>query len=125
MNVFPPSTNTANQDEYSEPSSILSLVSKATDCDLLNCAGFEVRMLDYSRTDSKPHISVPQASYNSIASLFCTWNAGAQLPADLDCEELAQIPSKTASHHDVRPLYYSPPLESQAASGSISTDFPP
>lgn len=68
-----PFTNTANQNEYSELSSILSLVLKtATDCDLLNCAGFEMKMLDYSRTHAESYINVPQANYNSIISLFCT-----------------------------------------------------
>ena len=73
-NVLPHYTNTANQEEYSEPSSLPPPSSEtATDCALSNYVDFEARMLlDYSTTHAKPHMSTLQANYGSIASLFCT-----------------------------------------------------
>ena len=55
-NVLPQPTNIANQDEYSEPSLILSFVFKAAiDCELENYAGFQIKILDYFKIHSETH----------------------------------------------------------------------
>ena len=118
-NVLPHYTNTANQEEFSESSSLPPPSSEiATDCALLNYADFEARMLlDYSTTYAEPHMSTLQANCGLIASLFCTWNASADpngllQPANVDCEGLP-------------PLHYSLTQETQPVSGSAPNAFPP